>query len=273
MFVAAFGLSTLLHIYQIARMRTWYFIPVVIGGLFETVGYIGRYLSSQDQWKLIPYIMQSVTLLIAPAFFAASIYMVLSRIIQLVDGEKFALIRKRWLTKIFVIFDCFSFLVQSSGAGMLANAKDQSAVNLGTNIIIAGLFIQIGAFAFFVLVALLFHIRIRKDPTAAAMPGSGIAWEKHLYVLYAASLLIFIRSVFRGVEYIQGNASFLHLHEIFLFIFDGALMFNVMMIFNLIHPGQITAESRRKEQQCLPLQAREIEEGNVSALNGWKGNS
>ena len=44
-------------------------------------------------------------ILIAPTLFAASIYMELGRIILLVDGEHHAIIRKRWLTKIFVVGD------------------------------------------------------------------------------------------------------------------------------------------------------------------------
>jgi hypothetical protein len=40
-FTALFFLVTLLHTYQLLRTRTWIFIPFVIGGFFESVGYIG----------------------------------------------------------------------------------------------------------------------------------------------------------------------------------------------------------------------------------------
>jgi len=59
--------------------------------------------------------MQSLLLLLAPALFAASIYMVLGRIILLVDGEAHSLIRAKWLTKFFVLGDVLSFLTQSAG--------------------------------------------------------------------------------------------------------------------------------------------------------------
>lgn len=59
--------------------------------------------------------IQSVFLLVAPALFAASVYMVLGRIILLTDGESHSIIKKRWLTKFFVFGDVFSFLLQSSG--------------------------------------------------------------------------------------------------------------------------------------------------------------
>lgn len=110
-------MSTALHFYQLIRTRTWYFIPLLIGGCFEWIGYIGRVLSCSQSpnWTLGPYIIQALLLLIAPALFAASIYMELGYIILLVDGEKHSLVRKRWLTKIFVAGDIFAFTVQASG--------------------------------------------------------------------------------------------------------------------------------------------------------------
>jgi hypothetical protein len=83
----------------------------------ETVGYIGRAMSAKQSpnWTTGPYIIQSTLLLIAPALFAASIYMELGRIIVLVRGEKFALVRVNWTTKIFVGGDVLSFLMQASG--------------------------------------------------------------------------------------------------------------------------------------------------------------
>jgi hypothetical protein len=116
-FTILFLLTALLHIYQLVRTRTWYFTPVVVGCLMECLGYIGRIWSSTQtpNWTLGPYIIQSLFILIAPALVAASIYMILGRIIVAVDGEKHSLIRKKWLTKIFVASDVFSFLVLSGG--------------------------------------------------------------------------------------------------------------------------------------------------------------
>ena len=35
LFTALFGLSTIMHIYQMARTRTWFVIPFILGGLCE----------------------------------------------------------------------------------------------------------------------------------------------------------------------------------------------------------------------------------------------
>jgi hypothetical protein len=83
----------------------------------EFVGYAARAASARQapDFTLTPYIIQSLLLLLGPSFFAASIYMVLGRIIRLTGGERHSMIRPSWLTKIFVIGDVLSFFVQSGG--------------------------------------------------------------------------------------------------------------------------------------------------------------
>lgn len=94
----------------------------------ETIGYVGRLLSSLEtpDFTKGPYVMQSALILIAPAFFAASIYMTLGRIIFMLDAEKCSLIRLRWLTKIFVAGDVLSFLMQASGKFSLFSLSESA---------------------------------------------------------------------------------------------------------------------------------------------------
>ncbi|KAL2222275.1 RTA1 like protein-domain-containing protein [Thermoascus aurantiacus ATCC 26904] len=237
-FIILFISTTLLHTYHLLRTRTWFFIPLVIGGYFESVGYIGRAMSAHQSpnWTLGPYVMQSTLLLIAPALFAASIYMELGRIIILVHAEQYSLVRVNWLTKIFVTGDVLSFLMQASGAGLMV--KDASTMGTGRNVIIAGLFVQIVFFCFFLCSALVFQSRISKYPTSQS-EAPYIPWRKHMYALHASSLLILIRSVFRVIEYIEGQDGFLMHNEVFLYMFDALLMFLVMVVFIVIHPSEI----------------------------------
>ena len=98
-FVALFGLATLLHIFQMLRSRTWFMIPFVIGGIFETIGYVGRILSSTENpgpYSLGPYIIQAILLLVVPALFAASIYMELGLIVHMIHGDDALFIRRTW---------------------------------------------------------------------------------------------------------------------------------------------------------------------------------
>lgn len=87
----------------------------------ESIGYVGRIVSSKQtpNWTLGPFLVQALLLLVAPSFIAASIYMVLGRIILLLDGEKHSMIKKKWLTKVFVLGDFLSFAVLSYGSYFL----------------------------------------------------------------------------------------------------------------------------------------------------------
>lgn len=81
------------------------------------MGYIGRILSASQapNYSTGSYAMQSALILIAPAFFAASIYMELGRLIQMLRAENNSVVPVRWLTRIFVAGDVLSFLMQASG--------------------------------------------------------------------------------------------------------------------------------------------------------------
>jgi hypothetical protein len=62
-----------------------------------------------------PYIVQTMLILVAPPLLAASIYMTLGRIVVKIDAENKNIIPVRFITKIFVIGDVISFLLQCGG--------------------------------------------------------------------------------------------------------------------------------------------------------------
>ncbi|KAJ5109711.1 RTA-like protein [Penicillium argentinense] len=242
LFILLFLTITILHTFHLFRTRTWFFIPMVIGGYFETVGYIGRAMSAKQSpnWTTGPYIIQSTLLLIAPALFAASIYMELGRIILLVKGQSFSLVPIKWTTSIFVGGDVLSFLMQASGAGLMVSGSsgDGSSAKTGQNVIIGGLFVQIIFFGFFLISALVFQRRLVSNPSAL-LAADALPWRKHMFALHTSSVLILIRSVVRVVEYVQGTGGFLMKNEVFIYVFDGLLMWVMMVIFAVIHPSEV----------------------------------
>jgi hypothetical protein len=130
-----------------------------------------------------------------------------------------------------------------AGGGMLAKAKKQSEVDLGQHVITGGLGIQVLFFGVFIVVAGIFHYRIARSPTTRSQSLS-IPWERYLYILYLASLLIMVRSLFRIVEYVMGQDGILLKHEIYLYIFDATLMCIMMILFNIWHPSKIIHKAR-----------------------------
>ncbi|KAI6373023.1 hypothetical protein MCOR25_003554 [Pyricularia grisea] len=233
-----FLLTTVFHFWQLIKTRCWFMIPLAVGGILEVIGYAGRAKSGDESpnWTLGPYIIQAILLLVAPALFAATIYMALGRVIQRVDGESRSFVPFRWLTKIFVTGDVLSFFLQAGGGGYQAVGTLEALEN-GSNVIIAGLFVQLFCFGCFIVVSIAFHMAIKKQPTRQS--SSDIPWQKHLKALYVGSALIMVRSIFRVVEYLQGFSGYLLSHEPYLYVFDALLMICVMIWFNWIHPGEI----------------------------------
>uniref|UniRef100_L2G970 Rta1 domain-containing protein n=1 Tax=Colletotrichum fructicola (strain Nara gc5) TaxID=1213859 RepID=L2G970_COLFN len=217
-FLIGFVVGCAWHVFIIVRRRAWYFIPLIIGCLLEIAGYLGRFLSSTDTGNLGFFMIQTLCLLVAPALFAASIYMVLGRLILYLQCAPLSPIKPSRLTKIFVVGDVLSFLVQVMGAGLLAQAN---SMNTGKTIILLGLAVQLIFFGLFVVS--IRHIR---------------GWRGVMSVLYVASGLIFVRSLFRLVEYVEGNDGVLLSTEVYLYIFDALLMLGVVAVTAVFHPAK-----------------------------------
>lgn len=113
-----------------------------------------------------------------------------------------------------------------------------SALHTGETIIISGLVVQILFFTAFVITAGTFHKRMLKTKHTR-VPYESIPWQKHMITLYLASVLIWVRCVFRLIEYAQGNDGYLISHEVYLYIFDALLMWLTMVVLAVIHPSEI----------------------------------
>lgn len=99
----------------------------------QIIGYGARAVSGTESpnWTLGPYIIQAIFLLVAPALYAATIYMQFGRIVTLVDGKQHTLIRHQWITKIFVTGDVLSFFLQ--GGGMLTRLDPDNCKRMEHN--------------------------------------------------------------------------------------------------------------------------------------------
>ncbi|KAI6758553.1 hypothetical protein HG530_010793 [Fusarium avenaceum] len=249
--VVIFAILTVLHTWRLFRVRAYYFTAFTIGGIFETVGYCGRIWGHFDKLSVGGFVMQAIPILVAPALFAASIYMILGRLIRTVGASHLSLVPVRWVTRIFVTGDVIAFSLQAGGGG-IQSAGTLDLYELGEKVIVAGLFVQIVVFGFFVLTSVLFHFRLRKNPTTESLRGD-VPWARYLYVLYASSFLILVRSIFRVIEYLQGNKGYLISHEVYLYVFDAILMALVMAVFLVWY-----VDSLQDERKSQDIEEREL---------------
>jgi hypothetical protein len=142
-----------------------------------------------------------------------------------------------------------------SGGGIMATGTI-SSYHTGQYIIVAGLFMQLLFFGIFMLTAIVFYTRITKHPTpqsTRSLTRGRFSWRSLLFALFATGLAIFVRSIFRVVEYLNGNGGYIQSHEVFVYVFDGVLMLAVMLLMNVFYPGYIL----RKSVEDWPLEPRD----------------
>ncbi|KAF2755711.1 RTA1 protein [Pseudovirgaria hyperparasitica] len=239
LFLVLFSISTLIHLLQVLKTRTWFWIAFILGGVLEIIGFAGRVIGVTQTpcYTITVYIVMTLGTLLAPTLFAASIYMEFSRIAVLARGEHLSIVRPSWVTKIFVFGDILSFIFQAAGGG-LRSSENADTADIGNTVIIIGLWIQIVFFGLFMINSIIWWTRMKTRPSSLARD---VPWQKHLIVLFVASFLILVRSVFRVIEYMEGRGGYLITHEVFFYCFDIALMFLLMAGFHYWHPSEIIA--------------------------------
>jgi hypothetical protein len=136
-----------------------------------------------------------------------------------------------------------------------------SAMDTGANIVVGGLIVQLLFFGFFVVVSAIFHWRVKKrsgyvnlSPISDSRDArTRMTWESIMWALYIACLLILVRSVFRVVEFVEGNDGFIMRREYLLYIFDACLMALTGFVLWICHPGSFLARSQNKRESELSL--------------------
>ena len=233
--------------------RSFTILELIEYRLVEFIGYAARAAAHDKTGKLMPYIIQSVFVLLAPTLFAAAVYMVLARIIYSVKGEAYSPIPMRLITKLYVSCDIITFLIQGGGAGLMAKG-DQASI--GQDIVLAGLALQIVTFVVFLGTAIIFHRRMNQYPTQIIL-YENVPWKTHLNSLYVISAMIFVRSIFRIIEYGLGDDGYLLSNEWPNYIFDAVPMLIAMVCFTVWHPSELYPFLVQPREQ--PEQTRTVE--------------
>ena len=239
-----FGISTLLHLVQLIRYRTWYFAIIIVGAAMEVVGYIFRALSSRiDPYSVIYFVVQYFFIVCAPVFFSAAIYVVLSRFINKA-GRQYAPLPPKVIVIVFVVLDIITTGIQIAGAALIGTAESHGkSPTTANNILLAGLAIQVFSFAVFfaLLCACIWRTRQQKDRTAWAISGRA---QLLLLALVITSVLIELRTIFRLIETAQGVFGYLSSHEAFFGCLEYLPVVLAVSTWNVLHPGSLAPKDR-----------------------------
>ena len=226
---AIFAIAFLVHVVLGIRFRTrFYAIALSLGCLCETIGYGGRIGMHFEPFDQSPFFAQICCLIIGPAFNSAAIYLMLKHLTALF-GPQWSLLKPKQYTMIFITSDVISLILQAAGGGIAATAPPNSrdTLNLGNNIMIAGISFQVVTLSIFLLLALLFLVRRLR--AAHSYPLAGIAlqtWQSGRFRLFLFGLTtaftgIYIRCIYRIAEMKGGWGNKLMREEVPFIILEG----------------------------------------------------
>ena len=199
--------------------------------LVEIVGYIFRILSSQNDPYSVPWFVgQYFFIVVAPVFFSAAIYAIVSVLIN-TYGREYSPIPPKVVLGVFITCDVIATIVQIAGAALIgvaySNRKDPTTPN---NILLAGLAFQVFSFALFLCVLSWVLLRARQSPVRVS--------HSFLVALIVATLAVYLRTCFRLAETAEGLMQFLSTHEVFFSCLEFVPILVAVYLFTYWHPGR-----------------------------------
>lgn len=263
-FFAIFSLLLFYFIGMVFKSRYWWFnITFICGYALEWMGFLGRILSMVDNTDLNYFLLQTVTLTIAPALIMAGIYFLFAQLV-VIYGRKYSVLKPLWYTYLFITIDVLSLAIQSVGGAISSiNARNNKDPTNGTNIMIAGIATQVFGMSVFIIFWFDFLIRIYGCKKRNVVFLQFLFNQKSItdyrtqleprynrythiktsrYFAYfplavtIAVIVVYIRSVYRVVELAQGYDGYLFSHEVYLFTLDASMIAICGLIFVPFHP-------------------------------------
>lgn len=134
-----------------------------------------------------------------------------------------------------------SLLVQSVGGGIASiasNNKNQSMMDMGTHIMVAGICWQMFTMVVFTVLAIIFVVNVGKANIKLDPKLKVFCWGMAI-----VTVMIFIRCIYRTAELMQGWRGYIIEHEIYFAMLDFVPMIIAIVAYNIWHPGMYISES------------------------------
>ncbi|GAA5975907.1 hypothetical protein JCM5350_000774 [Sporobolomyces pararoseus] len=230
-FILVFTLTLILHTVQvIVSRRMWFMVCMSIGALGEVIGWSFRLISHYKPSLSDTYIGQNAILVISPAFISAALYWGLAICIELV-APRYSLLSAKAFKITFLIIDYISLVVQGVGGGIAGSATTERNLNMGSNIMLGGIAFQLLVMIIYVIYGSVWAYKAQPEVEKA-----GKKMRLMLFALFAASVCVIIRGIFRTIELQDGFTGYLATHEHFILI-DAIPIAICSFVLNLIHPA------------------------------------
>lgn len=163
-------------------------------------------------------------------------------------------------TIFFICGDLASLTIQGIGGGLASGATTLEAANNGAKIMVAGVISQMTFMVFYTILLFTFvycylrrkpvkQFRFRQTQPFTEVPTGRVPpiVEHKAKILLAAMLfsttLIFVRSIYRTIELLDGWHGPIIANETLFWVLDAIMVFLAMATFNFIHPNQFLTDA------------------------------
>ena len=241
-FAAFFGICLIVQLGQGVWRRTWSFmIALSLGCLGECLGYIGRIILHNNPFSSGGFQIQICCLIISPAFISGGLYLTLKHLVRCFGQERSRL-PARLYTWIFISCDLLSLVMQGAGGGIAATAKaGSSALDTGTNLMIAGIVFQVVVLAVFGLLVVDYLLRTWAARSQLSGEAAGLAhaplFRCFLGAIVVAYFGVLTRSIYRIPELAAGWRSETMRNEAEFIVLEGVMIVLSVLVLTVFHPG------------------------------------
>ncbi|KAG9234237.1 hypothetical protein BJ875DRAFT_401497 [Amylocarpus encephaloides] len=238
-----FAISMGMHAYQCTRYKCWKVTGIFPwASLLFVIGYVSREVGAFDYGNVKIFITSTVFIYAAPPLYELANYFILSRILYYVPYHS-----PIHPGRVFTTFGFLSSVIEAlnaNGIAYMANTTlSPKKQDIGKSLVKAALLLQLVVLFAFAFLAITFQRRCMK---ASLMPNN---LRMPLSTLYISSSLIFVRTLFRTIEFFTTASLNFHdenldprslspvlRYECFFWIFEGVLMVLNSFIMNRWHP-------------------------------------
>ncbi|KAG8890011.1 hypothetical protein FRB98_001446 [Tulasnella sp. 332] len=238
-------------------------VCILFVALFSLTGLVHLYQSiSQNVWSQNPYIMQIVCTIFGPSFMTAAFFIIFVRIIRIV-GPEYSRLSPRIYSYLFVGTDVTALLIQSIGGAMAATANTPAGSATGAHVMVGGIILQMVAITVYALTSIEYFWRVYRErplrareqdvnissraaspnslekPVARGLENLTLNVRTMVLGLIIATVLVYIRSIYRTAELLDGWGGPVITNQLLFDLLDGVPVFLAMVTLNIFHPGRL----------------------------------
>ncbi|TGZ78915.1 hypothetical protein EX30DRAFT_124370 [Ascodesmis nigricans] len=235
-------ITVIIHFIQMIQHRKWYLSVLIMGSIWELIGFVLRVVSTYYPVEVKYYAPSMSFIVLAPVLIIAFYYMTVGRLILLFLPEKRVFrIPAHRITLLFLAGDIFSFLIQMVGTNLLVSSDPTaSEFEMGQNILIAGLAVQTGVFLLFIILTIRFeHNYTRAFGSDLDFEEGRERWRKFMRVINICCVCIVIRSIFRLAEFAMPYPGVLVRYEAPFYLLEAVPMLPCSYLFHWHHPAKV----------------------------------